>query len=99
MRSPFHSEPEAFRFLLLVMVGLIPIVLAAALGPTWLALVVLAVIVAILLARGAQMRARKLRTPELALKMAPPHVGSAADHRVLVVANDTLGEGPLLYEL
>jgi hypothetical protein len=99
VRRPFLSEPEAFGFLLLVIVALIPIVLAAALGPTWLALVVLAVVVALLAARVVQLRARRLRDPELPVKMAPPHLGSAAERRVLVVANDTLGEESLLYEL
>ncbi len=99
MRSPFHSEPEAFRFLLVVVLALIPVVLAAALGPTWLALVVLAVILGALSMRMAQLRMRKLRGLELPVKMAPPHLGSAAERRVLIVANDTLGEEALLGEV
>ncbi len=99
MRSPFHSEPEAFRFLLVLVLALIPLVLAAALGPTWLALVVLAVILGALAMRTAQLRMRKLRGIELPLKMAPPHLGSAAERRVLVVANDTLSEEALLSEV
>jgi hypothetical protein len=85
--------------LLLVMVALIPIVLAAALGPTWLAFAVLAAVLVALAGRVVQLRARTLRGPELPVKMAPPHVGSAAERRFLVVANDTLGEEPLLHEL
>jgi hypothetical protein len=99
MRSPFHSEPEAFRFLLLLILALIPVVLAAALGATWLALVVLAVVLGALAVRVAQLRMRKLRGLELPVKMAPPHLGSAAERRVLVVANDTLGEEALLSEV
>ena len=99
VRSPFHSEGEAFRFVLLLTVALIPVVLAAALGPTWLALVVLAVVLGALAVRVAQLRLRKLRGRELPVKMAPPHVGSAAERRVLVVANDTLGEEALLSEV
>ncbi len=99
MRSPFHSEQEAFRFLLLLILGLLPVVLAAALGPTWLALAVLAVVLVILAARVAQLRMRKLRGLALPVKMAPPHMGSAAERRVLVVANDTLGEEALLREV
>ncbi len=99
MRSPFHSEPEAFRFLLVVVLALIPVVLAAALGPTWLALLVLAVILGALAMRMAQLRVRKLRGLELPVKMAPPHLGSAAERRVLVVANDTLSEEALLGEV
>jgi hypothetical protein len=99
VRRPFLSESETFRFLLLVILALIPIVLAAALGPTWLAVAVLAVVVVALAARVTQLRARTLRSPELPVKMAPPHLGSAAERRVLVVANDTLGEESLVYEL
>ena len=99
MRSPFQSEQEAFRFLLLVMVALIPIVLAAALGPTWLALVVLALVLCALAARMVQLRMRKLRGTEVSVKMAPPHLGSAAERRILVVANDTLSEAALLGEV
>ena len=99
MRSPFHSEQEAFRFLLLLILGLLPIVLAAALGPTWLALVVLAVILGVLALRVAQLRMRKVRGLALPVKMAPPHMGSAAERRVLIVANDTLGEEALLSEV
>jgi plastocyanin len=98
VRSPFHSEQEAFRFVLLIL-ALIPVVLAAALGPTWLALAVLAGVLGALAVRVAQLRMRKLRGLELPVKMAPPHVGSAAERRVLVVANDTLSEEALLGEV
>ncbi len=99
MRSPFHSEREAFRFVLLVILALVPVVLAAVLGPTWLAPVVLAVILVAVAVRVARLRMRKLRGVELPVKMAPPHVGSAAERRVLVVANDTLSEEALLSEV
>ncbi len=99
VRSPFHSEQEAFRFVLLLTLALIAVGLATALGPMWLALVVLAVILGALAARVAQLHMRKLRGFELPVKMAPPHVGSAAERRVLVVANDTLGEEALLSEV
>jgi hypothetical protein len=99
VRSPFHSEPEAFRFLPALILALVPIVLAAALGPTWLAVVVLAVVLGGVAARAGQLRMRKLRSPDLPVKMAPPHLGSAAERRVLVVANDTLSEEALLSEV
>lgn len=99
MRSPFHSEQEAFRFVVLVIVAVLPVALAAVLGPAWLAFVVLAVILGAVAVRVALLRMRKLRDVELPVKMAPPHVGSAAERRVLVVANDTLGEEALLCEL
>jgi hypothetical protein len=99
VRSPFHSEQEAFRFLLLLIPALLPIVLAAVLGPTWLALVVLAVVLGVLALRVAQRRMRKVRGLELSVKMAPPHMGPAAERRVLVVANNTLDEEALLSEV
>jgi hypothetical protein len=99
MRSPFHSESEAFRFLLLSIVGLVLIALAAALGPAWLALAALAVVLAAAALRVAQLRVRKLRGFETPLKMAPPHVGPPGDRRILVVAADTLGEEALLGEI
>ncbi len=99
MRSPFHSEHEAFGFVLLVAPAVIAVALAATLGPNWLALVVLAVILGAVAARFVQLRMRKLRGLELPVKMAPPHLGSAAERRVLVVANDTLIEAALLSEI
>jgi plastocyanin len=97
VRSPFHSEPEAFRFLLLVILAMLVIVLAAVLGSTWLALAVLAIIVGALAMRITQLRMR--RSLEVPLKSAPPHLGPAAERRVLVVANDTLSEQGLLSEV
>jgi plastocyanin len=99
MRSPLHSEGEAFRFVLLLILALTPVALTAALGATWLALFVLAVILGALAVRVVQLRMRKLRGLELPVKMAPPHLGSAAERRVLVVANDTLSEEALLSEV
>ncbi|MGO9207506.1 MAG: hypothetical protein ACLQBX_15210 [Candidatus Limnocylindrales bacterium] len=59
----------------------------------------LAVVLGAVAARVAQLRMRKLRGLELPVKMAPPHLGSAAERRVLVVASDTLGEEALLGEV
>ncbi|HEX8976145.1 MAG TPA: cupredoxin domain-containing protein [Solirubrobacteraceae bacterium] len=83
----------------MVILALVPIVLAAALGPTWLALVVLVVVLGGVAARATQLRMRRLRSPDLLVKMAPPHLGPAAERRVLVVANDTLSEEALLWEI
>ena len=99
MRSPFHSESEAFRFLVLVMLGLLPIVLAAALGPTWLAVGVFVFVVGALWMRMVQLRMHKRDSPEVPLKSAPPHRGPAAERRILIVANDTLGEEALHLEV
>jgi hypothetical protein len=84
---------------LLVIGALLPVALAAALSPAWLALVVLAVVLGALVMRMAQLRMRKLRGLELPVKMAPPHLGSASERRVLVVTNDTLGEEALLSDV
>ncbi len=99
MRSPFHSEQEAFRFVVVVLLTMLAIALAAALGPMWLAFAVLAVVLGAVSMRAAQLRMRKLRGLELPVKMAPPHLGSAAERRVLVVANDMLSEEALLSEI
>jgi cupredoxin-like protein len=99
MRRPVPSESEAFRFVLLLIAALIPIVLAAVLGPTWLAVVVLAVVVGALAVHFAQLHVRRLRGLELPVKMAPPHLGPVEERRVLVVANDTLGEVALMGEV
>jgi plastocyanin len=99
MRNPFYSEQEAFRFVLLLMLAMLAIVLAAAVGPTWLAPVVLALALGAVAMRWARLRMRKLRGLVLPVKMAPPHVGPATERRVLVVASDTLGEDALLGEL
>ena len=99
MRSPFSSEQEAFRFVLVLIAALAAIGLAVAFGPTWLAYVVVAVIPAAVAMRATQLRMRKLRGLEIPVKMAPPHVGRPDERRVLVVANDTLGESSLLAEI
>jgi hypothetical protein len=60
---------------------------------------VLAVVLGVLALRVAQRRMRKVRGLELSVKMAPPHMGPAAERRVLVVANNTLDEEALLSEV
>jgi hypothetical protein len=97
VRSPSDREGEAFRFVLLVVVALGLVVLAAALGSTWLALAVLAVVLAALAMRAIQLSGRRHRA--LPLKSAPAHAGPANQRRVLVVANDTLGEEAVLGEV
>ncbi len=99
VRSPFASEQEAFRFVLVLIAAIVVIGLAVAFGPAWLAYVVVALIPAAVAARATQLRMRRLRGLELPIKMAPPHVGSPEERRVLVVANDTLGEESLHAEI
>lgn len=99
MRSPLHSESEAFRFVLLLILALAAVVLAASLGPSWLAPAVLAIALGALAAHATRVRTRKLRGIEVPVKMAPPHIGPAAERRVLLVANDTLAEEALVAEV
>ena len=99
MRNPFNSEQEAFHFVLLVIVAVLAVALAAALGPIWLAAGVLALIIGLVAVRATQVRVRKLRGLQLPVKMAPAHLGSALERRVLVLASDTLGEEALLCEV
>ena len=95
MRSVVRSEPDAFRILLLAIAVLLPIAFVAAYGPSWLALGLGALAVGALAWRAPFRRS----PPRLRLKTAPPHVGPAAERRILVVANDTLTEPALGHEL
>jgi hypothetical protein len=99
VRSPFDSEQEAFRFVLVLIVALAAIALAFAFGPSWLAYVVVAILPAAVAVHATRLQMRKLRGEVVPVKMAPPHVGSPEERRVLVVANDTLDEESLLAEL
>ena len=99
MRNPFPSEPDAFRFLLLLIVALAPAAIAAAAGPAWLALTLLAAAFAVTLLRLLQLRMLRRHSAEPRLKSAPAHVGAADERRILVVANDTLGEHGLAREI
>ena len=99
MRNPFPSEPDAFRFLLLLIVALAPAAIAAAAGPAWLALTLLVFALVVLLLRLLHVRVLSPRGAEPRLKSAPAHVGAADERRILVVANDTLGEHGLAREI
>jgi plastocyanin len=99
MRSPFQSERDAFHSVVLLILALVPVMLAATLGPTWLAVALLAVVIAGLAVRASQLHVRKLRGQVLPVKMAPAHLGTPAERRVLVVASDTLAEDALIGEV
>ena len=89
MKNPLRSEAEAFQFLLgaAVYFGLIAI---AGVINTWLGLAVF--IVLTLLAVGWWLRARRI---EEQTKTLPVHRGEPGDRRILVIANETVGGGPL----
>ena len=99
MRNPFGSETDAFRFLLLCIGAFAPVAAAAVLGPRWLALTVAGTVAAVVASRGLLLGIRRHRRLELTVKTAPPHVGAPDEHRVLVVANDTLDHEGLAGEL
>ena len=99
MRSPLHSEAEALDFLLLVIVVMLAIALAAAIGPTWLTLAVIAVVVTGLAVRRARMHTVKRHTLKLEVKSAPAHAGPADERRILLVANDALDEEAFIREV
>jgi len=90
MRSPFQSEGEAFRFLLLTIAAFAAVAVASLLGgawagvPAWAAVTVAAALV--YLRRGRAQR--HLRT-------APAHIGGENDRRVLVLATGTVADNGL----
>ena len=88
-RNPFRSEAEAYRFLLLT-VGYFALIVVAATINRWLGLAVFVLLTA--LALVAWMRSR---SPEPPLKANVPRVGGEDEHRILVVANETVGGSEL----
>jgi hypothetical protein len=89
VKNPLRSEAEAFQFLLgaAVYFGLIAI---AGVINAWLGLAVF--IVLTLLVVGWWLRARRI---EEQTKTQPVHRGSPDERRLLVIANETVGGGPL----
>jgi len=89
VKNPLRSEAEAFQFLLgaAVYFGLIAI---AGVINAWLGLAVFIVLTLVVIAWW--LRAR--RTEERA-KTLPVHRGGPDERRVLVIANETVGGGPL----
>ena len=85
MRSPFHSEAEAFRFLLLTVAAFAVIALASLLGGPWLGVPVW--IAATAAAAFLYLRPRRARR---SIRTAPAHVGGPDEWRILVLANETL---------
>jgi hypothetical protein len=89
VKNPLRSEAEAFQFLLgaAVYFGLIAI---AGVINGWAGLAVF--IVLTLLVIGWWLRARRI---EEQTKTLPVHRGEPGDRRILVIANETVGGGPL----
>jgi hypothetical protein len=89
MKNPLRSEAEAFQFLLgaAVYFGLIAI---AGVINAWLGLAVFIVLTLIVI--GWWLRARRI---EEQTKTQPVHRGGPGERRILVIANETVGGGPL----
>jgi GABA permease len=92
MESPFRSEAAAFRFLLMTIGAFALIVLASWIHP----LLGLAVFLGLTgVAVWLFMRQRSERPP----RQQVARVGSPEEHRVLVVANETVGGEELMHEI
>ena len=89
MKNPLRSEAEAFQFLLgaAVYFGLIAI---AGVINAWFGLAVFIVLTLVVIAWW--LRARRI---EAQTKTLPVHRGGPDERRVLVIANETVGGGPL----
>jgi hypothetical protein len=89
-RNPFRSEAEAYRFLLLT-VGYFALIVAAAAIATWLGVVVFVA----LTATAAWLWLRS-RSDEPAPRTSVSRVSGEDEHRILVIANETVGGEELL---
>ena len=90
-RNPFRSEAEAYRFLLLT-VGYVALIVAAAAIATWLGLVVFVLLTAVAVVFWVRSRSN-----EPVLRPAvPTHESAEDERRILVIANETVGGDELL---
>ena len=92
MRNPVRSEADAFRFVWLT-IGYFALIVIASVISKWLGF---AVFVALTL--GAVWWLVRKRVPEAPARHAPA-ASPEGEHRVLVVANETVGGAELLAEL
>lgn len=90
MRNPLRSEAEAFRFLVVSIVGALVIVAGAFIN-TWVGVAAAVVVVAVI----ARWYWRQPSPPAPQLRVE----SDAAMHRILVVANETVGGQELLTEV
>jgi len=93
VRTPFSSEPEAFRFLLLTVGAFTVIALASVLGGPWVGVPVW--IAATGAAALLYLRPRRTRP----IRTAPAHAGGPDERRILVLANETLASARLVEEV
>jgi GABA permease len=93
MRNPVRSENDAFRILLTIIAGLVLVVIGSFIN-TWVGVAV--ALVEVLLAGWWLFFREPPAEPAVAQAPAPSPPG---EHRVLVVANETIGAPELLREL
>ena len=93
MINPLRSEAEAYRFLLLTVGYFAAIVLAALAIGAWAGLVVFLALTVAAIVYVA--RARRAEPPRTILSAR----GAEDAHRILVIANETVGGGPLREEI
>jgi hypothetical protein len=92
--NPFRSEAEAYRFLLLTVGYFAAIAIAALALGKWAGLAVFAVLT--LAGMGYLVRGRRVEPPRQAV---PSRRGKENERRILVIANETVGGGPLREEI
>jgi hypothetical protein len=92
VESPFRSEAAAFRFLLLTIGAFALIVLAAWIND-WLGLAVFLLLTAAAVIVFLRQRGERPPRQQVA------HVGAPDEHRVLVIANETVGGEELMKEI
>jgi len=85
VKNPLRSEAEAFQFLLGSVVYFALIVIAAVINP-WAGLAVFIVLSAVVL--WWWFRSRRVEVPR---QTAPARRGETDEHRILVIANETVG--------
>jgi nucleotide-binding universal stress UspA family protein len=92
--NPFRSEAEAYRFLLLTVGYFAAIAIAALAVDKWAGLTVFA-----LLTLAGLTYLVRARNSEPARQAVSSRRSSANEHRILVIANETVGGGPLRDEI
>jgi hypothetical protein len=94
MINPFRSEAEAYRFLLLTVGYFAAIAIATLAVDKWAGLAVFA-----LLTLAGLIYLVRARTKEPARQAVSSRRSSENEHRILVIANETVGGGPLRDEI
>jgi GABA permease len=92
MRNPIRSEADAFRFVW-VTIGYFGLIVIGSLIDRWVGLAVFVVLTAAVSARVLRRRGVDLPVRQT------PAASPAGEHRILVVANETVGGNELLSEI